>query len=161
MKKLLLFLAGAFLITGLQAQGTFKIGLSGGIPLGDASNLSTFVLGADAYYLIGKRSALVRLGPTVGFRNFFGEEISPGISVDDAQFLPVALAGRVSILGILQGGVDVGYAVGITDGLDGGFYFRPVLAFGLLRLFELNFSYESISDSANWGNANIGLLLVF
>ncbi|MGB5237820.1 MAG: hypothetical protein WBM43_01925 [Flavobacteriaceae bacterium] len=161
MKKILLLLVGAFLITGLQAQGTFKIGLSGGIPLGDASDFSSFALGADAYYLFGKRKALVRLGPTVGFRNFFGDEISPGISVDDAQFLPVALAGRISIFGILQGGIDAGYAVGITDGLDGGFYIRPILALGLLRFFELNFSYESISDNASWGNANIGLLLVF
>jgi hypothetical protein len=160
MKKLLLFLVGAFLITGLQAQGTFKIGLSGGVPLGDASDISTFALGADAYYLFGKRKALVRLGPTVGYRNFFGEEISPGLTVDDAQFVPVALAGRVSLLGILQGGVDVGYALGVSDFLDGGFYIRPVLAFGILRLFELTLSYESISDNATWGNANIGLLLV-
>ena len=161
MKKILLFLVGALLFTGLQAQGTFKIGLSGGIPLGDASDISTFVLGADAYYMIGKRKALLRFGPTVGFRNFFGEEISPGLTIDDAQFLPVALAGRVSLFGIVQGGIDVGYAVGITDGLDGGFYVRPLLAFGILRFFELNFSYESISDNANWGNANVGLLLVF
>ncbi len=160
MKKILLFLIGAFLITSLQAQGTFKIGISGGIPLGDASDISTFALGGDVYYLFGKRSALVRLGPTVGYRNFFGEEISPGLTIDDAQFVPVALAGRVSILGILQGGVDVGYALGISDFLDGGFYIRPVIAFGILRLFELTFSYESISDNATWGNANIGLLLV-
>ena len=161
MKKLLLFFTGILFVASLQAQGTFKIGVSGGIPLGDASDLSTFVLGGDVYYLFGKRNALVRLGPTVGIRNFFGEEISPGLTVDDAQFVPVALAGRVSILGIVQGGVDVGYAIGVSDFLDGGFYVRPVLAFGILRLLELNISYESISDNATWGNANVGLLLVF
>lgn len=160
MRKLLLCLLGVLFLGSLQAQGTFKIGISGGIPLGDASDISTFALGGDVYYLFGKRNALVRLGPTVGIRNFFGEEISPGINVDDAQFVPVALAGRVSIFGILQGGIDVGYAIGVSDFLDGGFYVKPVLAFGLLRLFELNISYESISDNATWGNANIGLLLV-
>jgi hypothetical protein len=161
MKKILLCLVGLLLAGSLQAQGTFKIGLSGGLPLGDASDISTFVLGADAYYLFGKRKALVRLGPTVGYRNFFGEEVSPGLTADNAQFVPLALAGRFSLFGIVQGGVDVGYALGVSDFLNGGFYVRPVLAFGILRFFELNLSYESISDNATWGNGNIGLLLVF
>ena len=160
MKKLMLCLVAVLLMGSLQAQGTFKIGVMGGIPTADASDISNFVLGADAYYFFGKRNALVTIGPTVGFRNYFGEEISPGIEIEDAQFLPIALAGRVSIFGIVRGGLDVGYAVGITDGLDGGFYIRPQIAFGLLRFFELNFSYESTSDAATWGNINVGFMLV-
>ena len=161
MKKLMLCLFAIFAMASAQAQGTFKIGIMGGIPTSDASDVSSFVLGADAYYFFGKRNALVTLGPTVGIRNYFGDEISPGIEVEDAQFLPVALAGRVSIFGIVRGGVDVGYAVGISDFLDGGFYIRPQIAFGILRFFELNFSYESISDAATWGDINVGLMLVF
>ena len=160
MKKLILCLAAFLLAGNLMAQGTFKIGAMAGIPLSDASDVSNFVLGADVYYMIGKRSALVRLGPTVGIRNFFGKEVSPGIEVDDAQFLPISLAGRINILGILNGGVDVGYAVGISDFLDGGFYIKPVIALGLLQILELNFGYEVISDNATWSNANIGVLIV-
>lgn len=160
MNKLILCLAALFLASNLMAQGTFKIGATAGIPLSDASDFSNFVLGADVYYMIGKRSALVRLGPTVGFRNYFGEEISPGINADDAQFLPISLAGRVNILGILKGGLDVGYAVGVSDFLDGGLYVKPLLTLALLRIIEINFGYEYISDSANWSNANIGVLLV-
>ena len=160
MKKLLLCLIFILGMSNLQAQGLFKIGVNAGIPLSDASDVSNFMLGADAYYYFGKRSSLFKLGPTVGFRNYFGDEISPGFEAEDAQFLPVSLAARVSILGIVRGGVDVGYAIGISDFLDGGFYIRPVLAFGILKLFELNFSYENISDAGTWGNANVGLLLV-
>lgn len=160
MKKLMLCLVAIFFIASLQAQGTFKIGIMGGIPTADAGDISNFVLGADAYYFFGKRNALVTVGPTVGFRNYFGDEISPGITVEDAQFVPIALAGRISILGIVRGGVDVGYAVGVNDFLDGGFYVRPQIAFGILRFFELNFSYESVSDNASWGNINMGLMLV-
>ncbi len=160
MKKILISLLALFIFGSVQAQGTFKIGLMGGVPTSDASDLSNLVLGADAYYMIGKKSALFRLGPTIGFRNFFGKEISEGFEFEDAQFLPIGAAARVNIIGIVNLGADLGYAVGITDGLDGGFYFRPVVALGLLQILELNFSYESISDAATWGNFNIGVLLV-
>lgn len=161
MKKLVLCLFGIFVMGSMSAQGLFKIGINAGVPLSDASDVSTFMLGADVYYYFGKRSSLLKFGPSVGFRNYFGEEISQSITIDDQQFLPISLAGRVSLFGIVRGGVDVGYAVGITDGLDGGFYFRPIIAFGILKLFELNFSYENISDVGTWSNANVGLLLVF
>lgn len=161
MKKLMLCLTAILFIGSVQAQGTFKIGAMAGIPLGDASDVSSFVLGADAYYFFGKRNALVTVGPTVGFRNYFGDEIAPGVSAEDARFVPIALAGRISIFGIVRGGVDVGYGIGISDFLNGGFYVRPQIAFGILRFFELNFSYESVSDNATWSNANIGLMLVF
>ena len=143
-----------------SAQGLFKIGVNAGIPISDAGDVSNFMLGGDIYYYFGKRSSIFKLGPTVGFRSYFGKEISPGFEAEDARFLPISLAGRISILGIVRGGVDVGYAVGISDFLDGGFYVRPVLAFGILKILELNFSYENISDAGNWGNANVGLLLV-
>ena len=160
MKKLMLCLVVILFAGVAQAQGTFKIGVMAGIPLSDASDVSTSVLGADAYYFFGKRNALLTLGPTVGFRNYFGDEISPGIEVEDAQFAPISLAARASIFGIIRGGLDVGYAIGISDFLDGGLFVRPQLAFGILRFFELNFSYEYISDNANWSNVNVGLMLV-
>ncbi len=160
MKKLILGLLAFLLVGNIMAQGTFKIGVMGGIPLSDANDISNLVLGADAYYMIGKRSAIVRFGPTVGVRNFFGKEISPGVDAEDAQFLPVSLAGRVNILGILKFGVDAGYAVGLSDFLDGGLYVKPMLTLGILRIIEINFGYEYIDDNATWSSANIGVLLV-
>lgn len=159
MKKVLLFGLAVLMYTGLQAQGVFKVGVVAGIPTADAGDISNFVLGADAYYMFEKQDAILNFGPTVGIRNYFGKEISPGLNVDDGQFLPIGGAARVTLLGTLTGGVDVGYAVGISDFLDGGFYFRPVVGLDILDILELNASYESISDAATWGNINIGLLL--
>ena len=161
MKKLVLVLAIVwFGLSNLNAQ-EFKIGASIGVPLADAADISSFVLGVDAYYYFTKQDAFFQFGANVGFRNFFGDEIIGDISIDDGQFLPIAAAGRLKIFGVLSAGADVGYAVGISDYLDGGFYIRPIVAVDVLDILELNMSYENISDAATWGNFNVGFLFQF
>ena len=161
MKKLFfLSLFSIFVMSNVNAQ-TFKLGGSIGIPVADASDISTFVLGIDAYYYFTDIDALVEIGATAGFRNFFGDEIE-GFSIDDGQFLPVAGAARVKLFGILSGGADLGYAVGINDGNDGGLYIRPVVGIDIADTIELNASYESITnDGVTWGNMNVGVLFEF
>ena len=165
MKKLLLVTVVAlFSMTSMNAQ-TFKVGASIGIPVADAKDISTFVLGVDAYYYFTNVDAVVELGATAGFRNFFGDDIeilNQTIEIDDGQFLPLAAAARLKLFGILSGGADLGYAVGINDGNDGGFYFRPVVGIDIADTIELNASYENISnDGVNLGNLNIGVLFEF
>ena len=165
MKKLLLVTVVAlFSMTSMNAQ-TFKVGASIGIPVADAADISTFVLGVDAYYYFTNVDAVVELGATAGFRNFFGDDIeilNQTIEIDDGQFLPLAAAARLKLFGILSGGADLGYAVGINDGNDGGFYFRPVVGIDIADTIELNASYENISnDGVNLGNLNIGVLFEF
>ena len=165
MKKLCLAaIIAVFSVTAMQAQ-TFKLGATVGIPAADASDISTFVLGIDAYYYFTDIDALIQIGATAGFRNFFGDDIEvlgQTFSIDDGQFLPLAAAGRVKIFGLLSGGLDIGYAVGINDGNDGGFYFRPVVGFDIADTIELNTSYESITnDGVTWGNINVGVLFEF
>ncbi len=164
MRKLLLaaFIA-VFSVTVMQAQ-TFKIGATAGLPSADASNFSSFVLGIDAYYYFTDIDDFINIGGTVGYRNFFGDDVNIlglTVPVDDAQFLPVAVAARLKIFGLFGAGADIGYAFGLSDGLDGGFYFRPVLTFDIWDAIELNMSYESITDFANWGNFNVGVLFQF
>lgn len=164
MKKLFCLAVAAVLsLSALQAQ-TFKIGATVGLPAADAADISTFVLGIDAYYYFTDIDDFINIGGTVGFRNFFGDEIrvlGQTVEIDDAQFLPVAAAGRLKVFGLFGAGADVGYAFGLSDGLDGGFYFRPVLTFDIADTIELNASYESISDNATWGNLNVGVLFEF
>jgi hypothetical protein len=165
MKKLLLVTVVAlFSMTSMNAQ-TFKVGASIGIPVADAADISTFVLGVDAYYYFTNVDAVVELGATAGFRNFFGDDIeilNQTIEIDDGQFLPLAAAARLKLFGILSGGADLGYALGINDGNDGGFYFRPVVGIDIADTIELNASYENISnDGVNLGNLNIGVLFEF
>ena len=165
MKKLIFAAAIAvFSVTAMQAQ-TFKVGATLGLPMADASDISTFVLGVDAYYYFTDVDAIIEIGATAGFRNFFGDDIEISgqtVEVDDGQFLPLAVAGRVKLFGLLSGGLDIGYALGINDGNDGGFYVRPVVGFDIADTIELNASYESITnDGVTWGNLNVGVLFEF
>ena len=129
-----------------------------GIPGSDAGDVSDIVAGVDAYYMFNDSDAFIQLGSTAGFRNY----IIDIDGVDDALFVPLAGAARIKILGLLRGGVDVGYAVGVTDGLDGGCYFRPVVGLiKLLNILEVNLSYETVTDAATWSNINVGALIKF
>ncbi len=165
MKKFFLFSIFAVIISaGVNAQ-TFKLGASVGVPAADAEDISNLVIGVDAYYYFTDIDSFIEVGATAGFRNFFGDEVEAlglTIDVEDAQFLPLAAAARLKLFGIVSGGADVGYAVGLSDGVDGGLYLRPVVGIDLADAIELNVSYESISDSdATWGNFNVGVLFQF
>ena len=157
MKKLAFLLVAFIALQGLNAQGVFKLGATAGVAVSDAGDVADWALGVDAYYMFEKQDAVINFGPTVGFRNFFMSLDG----LDDAQFMPLAGAARLTLFGILTGGADLGYAVGISDYLDGGFYFRPVVGIDIADTIELNASYESISDEATWGNLNVGILFEF
>ena len=158
MKKLiiLLLLVG---FSNLHAQ-EFKVGATLGLPLADAADISTVALGLDTYYYFTKQDAFFQLGVNASYRVFISN-IRNGSNREYSQFLPISGAARLKIIGILSGGADVGYAFGLSDYLDGGFYIRPVLAIDVLNFLELNLSYESISDAATWGNLNAGFLFQF
>jgi hypothetical protein len=167
MKKLILTaVIAVFSLASMSAQGTFKIGANFALPVGDAANVSSFGLGADVYYMFGAEDAILNFGPTIGFRNYFGKEETINISglpvlttYDDAQFLPIAGAARLKILGVLSAGADVGYAVGINDGNDGGFYLRPIVGIDILDILEINVSNENVFlDGNTWSSINLGVL---
>ncbi|MEZ2414634.1 outer membrane beta-barrel protein [Muriicola sp. E247] len=163
MKKVLftafLFVAGL----SLQAQTGPSVGINAGIPTGDASDVSGFSLGIDFTYLWSV-SDKFDAGAAVGFSNAFGKEIDTGlgsIQIEDIQFLPVAVAGRAHLTEDFSAGVDLGYAVGINDGNDGGFYYRPMVGYSLSEKLGLSLSYTGISleGDFNWNTINLGLML--
>ena len=42
-------------------------------------------------------------------------------------------------------GLDLGYAVGINDGNDGGVYYRPMFGYNINEKIQLNASYRGVS----------------
>ena len=96
-----------------------------------------------------------------GFSNAFGKSIDIGIgSVDvpDVQFIPVAASGRFNASDEFTIGADLGYALGLNDGNDGGFYYRPIVGYGVSDNIELSLSYTGISlDGATWSTINLGV----
>ncbi|MCM4161192.1 hypothetical protein FHG64_02220 [Antarcticibacterium flavum] len=150
MKKLFITLVVVMIgVTSAYSQGHLKLGVNAGIPVGDASDYS-FQLGGDLAYMFNA-IPILDIGPMVGYSHFFGDD-----DFDDMQFLPAAVAGRLNFPGITVG-LDLGYAVGLNDGNDGGFYYRPQLGFRVLGL-GLIASYQGISmDPGNISSVNLGV----
>lgn len=151
MKKFLLLLI--FLTTALSSsysQGDLRLGVNAGIPVGDVADVSSFNAGADIAYLMGFGDTF-QIGPMVGYSHFFGED-----DIDDFQFLPIAATARIGLAG-LEVGLDLGYGLGISDDIDGGFYYRPKLGFSLFGLSLIG-SFTGISDdSVTFSTVNLGL----
>ncbi|WP_157893330.1 hypothetical protein [Salegentibacter sediminis] len=159
MKKLLLFSALIFLgFNQVQAQGELKLGINGGLPVGDAEDFSNFQLGADIAYLFGVMN-VIEVGPMLGYSRFFVEDIETGfgeLDADDISFLPIAASGRLGV-GMAFLGLDLGYAISLMEDGEGGFYYRPKIGV-CLGIFSIIGSYQGISNNGeNLSSVNVGL----
>ncbi|MCX7547685.1 hypothetical protein OS188_06955 [Xanthomarina sp. F1114] len=165
MKKL--FLTAAIAVFGfsiMSAQGGFKLGANFALPVGDAGDFSSFSIGLDAAYLV-EVSEKFEVGAATGFSNAFGKTETVTIlgytveaDYDDVQFIPVAAAARFKATEALYIGVDLGYAIGINDGNDGGFYYRPRVGYSFTDMIGANISYSGVSvDGGNWSTIGLGI----
>ena len=160
MKKsiLLAVIAVMTMAAGYSQEGNFAIGVNAGIPVGDMEEFSKFNLGADLAYRFNV-SEQFQVGALAGYSHFFGdsgEDETGSWEVDDIQFLPLAGSARVNFSSFFAG-ADVGYALGINDGNDGGFYYRPHAGvnFGKLGVVA---SYSGITrDEFTVASVNLGI----
>src|SRR5690606_25895375 len=160
MKKSLFFLfMMLFAVTSAFSQSNFKIGINAGLPVGDVEDQATFQLGADVAYLYPV-SELFSVGGLLGYSHFFGDEVvllGANVDVDDFSFLPIAASARFGFANSLFVGADLGYAIGIDDGNDGGFYYRPKVgySFGGVALIA---SFAGIAvDGGDVSSVNLGV----
>jgi len=59
-------------------------------------------------------------------------------------------------------GLDLGYAIGASKGVNGGFYFRPMVGYSILETILLQASLSSISaDGGSISNFSIGAVYGF
>lgn len=118
----------AQLMGNIDVKHNFGFGVSGGIILGNYEDIYSGNVGLDLYYLYNFAEKFY-VGGSTGFTEYFGEEeIVPGlgnVEYDNAQFIPVAASFRFSPFKNFVAGPDVGYAIGINEGNDGGFYASP------------------------------------
>lgn len=129
---------------------TFKIGPSISTAVGDTGDAHGLVIGADAYYYFTNIDSFINLGATAGFRAFTGEKDfnDIGFEIPNQSYIPLGLAARLKLFGLLSGGLDAGYAFGLSD-IDGGFYFRPVVGFDIADAIELFACFEYISNGTD------------
>lgn len=158
-----LFLILALYSLGLQAQEGFKIGLNGGIPVsGETNDAVSLVIGADLGYMVAL-GEVVDAGVLTGFINGFPEKYdSGGIDLPNVQFLPIAGSIRIWPSNAFSFGADLGYALGINEGNQGGFYYKPILGYLMGPRTEVNVSYTGIGvEGFEWATLNIGFLYTF
>lgn len=155
MKKL--FLSAAVAVLGLvSANAQFEAGAYAGAPLGDSDGFSINA-GATFSYLVEVVDGL-KVGGTAGVDHFFGKEYDfANVTIDgeDATFIPVAASAKYNFNPKFFVGLDLGYAIGVSDGAgDGGFLARPRVGFSLpivdLYAFYKNISYTYDYDYGNW-----------
>lgn len=151
MRKLLLVAVLAlFGLSHSYAQGDLKMGVHGGIPVGDIDEVSDFQVSADIAYLFNFMG-LLEAGPLVGYMHFFAED------QDDIQYVPVAASARLGLPQSFFAGLDLGYGIAVDNDSEGGFYFRPQIGYTFLN-FGLVLSYAGISDdNIDIGSINLGV----
>lgn len=156
-KTRLFFVVMLMAMTSVFAQSDWRLGVNAGIPVGEVDDFSNFQFGADVTYLYDVANIL-GLGAMVGYSKFFDDNDQ---DLGDAQFLPIAASGRIGFLRGFYLGADLGYAIGLSDGNDGGVYYRPKVGFNLFGL-GLIASYSGVnSDGVSYNSINLGLEIGF
>lgn len=164
MKKFAIIFCAVLFGTSVQAQEGINLGFNFGLPLADASDRTSFTVGLDANYLWSVTESF-DAGVATGFTNTFGKNYQLGpirVEGEDIQFIPLAAAGRYHFSEQFRAGIDLGYAIGINDGNNGGFYYRPMIGFGVTDAVELNLSYTGVALSDfNFATITMGLMFNF
>ena len=157
MKRILVVAVLALFGFSVHAQEGFKAGANIGLPVGDASDWSDFSIGLDVAHHWEVADSF-SAGVAAGFTNAVTKKIA-GVKIDDVQFLPIAASGRFAAGEDFSLGADIGYAIGINEGNDGGFYYRPIVGYKVGWDMEINLSYTGISmDEGSWNTVNLGVL---
>lgn len=167
MKKIIFALLFALIGTSLYSQEGIKLGFQAGLPYNDFNDISSAMVAADFGY-IRALGEVVDLGVMTGFihgfpKTFVFEEVGVELEANKAiDFVPLALSTRIWPSQSFSFGIDAGYAFGISDGNDGGLYFRPVLGYLFGTYTEINVSHTTIQlDGATWSTINLGVLHTF
>ncbi|AUC84432.1 hypothetical protein CW731_03560 [Polaribacter sp. ALD11] len=164
MKKVffIAFLAVASLGELNAQEGVLNGGFNIGVPTGDASDISNLTLGAELNYMFPVADGFT-LGPSVQYSHFFGKDVDliggGTLEVSDASFLPISGAARFNVSEKFVVGANIGYAVGLDENNDGGFYYRPIVGYKIGGTTQLNLSYSGISnDGTNISNVSLGVM---
>lgn len=145
MKKLFLTAAVAvFGLVGVNAQ--FEAGAYIGIPVADISDGYTVNIGATVGYYFPVIENL-KVGGIVGYDHFILKSDFKDVGGEDAGFIPIAASAKYNFVPNFFAGLDLGYAIGITDGAgDGGFLYRPTIGYST-SLVDIYAFYKGIAYS--------------
>jgi hypothetical protein len=151
MKKFLMIVLifAGFTITNAQGTDWIKIGVHGGLPLGDASETSSSVLGVDLKYQFLNTNSYA-VGIATGYTNYFGKDNS-----EDFGMIPIAGLFRYYPTKNFFVGTDLGYGF-FTTSDESGFYYRPEIGYHDDKWNVYAF-YQGISISNSFSPTSVGI----
>lgn len=125
MKNLLLASAIAlFGAVNAQTTGNFKLGAHVGLPVGDAADGYSLLVGADLAYM-WPIAPTFNLGIASGYSAWIGKN-----DYDTGNMIPIAAAAEYKFSPEFSLGVDLGYGVIFATGESvNGFYYQPKAAY--------------------------------
>tara|TARA_R110002050_G_scaffold196426_2_gene331365 strand:+ start:70675 stop:71187 length:513 start_codon:yes stop_codon:yes gene_type:complete len=152
-----------FTLLGLASYGQqgMKFGVQGGIPLENFNDQIGIVLGVDFGHMWAL-SEVVDAGIMVGYIHGFPEKFGTEdalIDLPSIQFLPISASVRVWTSNSFSFGGEIGQAIGINEGNDGGLYYRPQIAYLMGPNTEVNLSYTTVQlENTSWNTVTLGFL---
>ncbi|MHA7944369.1 hypothetical protein ACJOV8_014930 [Formosa sp. 3Alg 14/1] len=129
-----------------------NVGASFMLPIDVLSDYSSAGLALDINYLYTVAPRLnmgIASGYSVVYNDFDGV-LADSWRSEDVEFIPVSVATRYVPSSKVEFGADLGYAIGLTDQFDGGFYYRPMIGFNVTDLIQLNLSYTGVNNNRSW-----------
>jgi hypothetical protein len=143
-------------------EGTFSIGIDPGIPVGNASNFSSFAFGGDLKYSLPVATNF-DISLSAGYDVFIGKSVTIGGTSGnyaDLKGFPVKLAGRYNFNGATGFFGEVGFgAAFIQDGGGTAFLYAPGVGYAFNGGLEVGVRYEGWSK--NGTISQIGLRLAY
>ncbi len=167
MKKILVIALLAMGLSVSAQDGKLSAGLNLGLPLGSAGDAYSFVVAPELNYLFGVADNL-EVGPSVAFYYMFAKEMMPaqeimGVKIPavkppNSMVLPVAGTAKYNLDQLFLG-VDLGYAIGISEGAGSGFYYRPKVGYSFSDSMTAQLGYAGFSsDGATSSVLTLGLV---
>ena len=151
MKKIFLVAIATvgFAFSGTAQDTKMKVGVDFGIPMGDIKDGTSFNLGVNAAYTWNVGEGF-DAGAGVSYNTYFAKEVDMGplgkVKGDNANFLPIYGTANYGFTENIFVGADLGYAIGLTDGIDGGFYYQPKVGYQT-EMFEVFLGYKGLATS--------------
>lgn len=154
MKKIFLVAIATvgFAFSGTAQDTKMKVGVDFGIPMGDIKDSASFNLGVNAAYTWNVGEGF-DAGVGVSYNTYFAKEYDVlGVTVkpDNANFLPIYGTANYGFTENIFVGADLGYAIGLTEGVDGGFYYQPKVGYQT-EMFEVFVGYKGLSSKIDMG----------
>ncbi len=121
----------------------FSVGVTAGLPIGDASNFSSFAVGGD---IMGEYAAAETVGITLsaGYLTFTGKN-----GAGSSSFIPVLAGGKFTFGEKFYGHAQVGMSFSTASGGGSAFTYAPGFGYQVSENFDLGVKYQAMTKSGS------------